>query len=60
MVDPNSPTFKFSEKVGLIIGKGIRYMILGGIIVFLGGKINTSKPSPKPSAPPQAPRPHSS
>jgi hypothetical protein len=27
---------KFSEKVGLIIGKGIIYIIVGGIIVFLG------------------------
>lgn len=54
MVNPNSPTFKFSEKVGLIIGKGIRYIIVGGIIVFLGGKLKNSNPSkavPNPQPP---------
>ena len=29
MVNPDSPTFKISEKVGLIIGKGIRYILVG-------------------------------
>jgi len=45
MVNPDSPAFKISEKVGLIIGKGIRYLIVGGVIVFLGGKLGGSKPS---------------
>ena len=28
MGNPNSSTFKFSEKIGLIIGKGIRYIVV--------------------------------
>jgi len=28
MVNPDSTTFKISEKIGLIIGKGIRYIIV--------------------------------
>jgi hypothetical protein len=60
MVNPNSSTFKFSEKVGLIIGKALRYIIVGGIFVFLGGKISGSKPSHKPSQPvPNPPAPPS-
>jgi hypothetical protein len=56
MVNPDSPSFKFSEKLGLIIGKGIRYIIVGGIIVFIGGKINGSKP-PQSVPNPQTPTP---
>ena len=55
MVNPDSSAFKFSEKIGLIIGKGIRYLLVGGVIVFLGGKLGGSKPSqpaPNPPAPP--------
>jgi hypothetical protein len=44
MVNPNSMTFKFSEKVGLLIGKGIRYVVVGGVIIFLVGKFGGSKP----------------
>ena len=50
MVDTNSPAFKFSEKVGLLIGKGIRYIIVGGVIIFLGGKFGGSNPAPNPPA----------
>lgn len=55
MVNPNSTAFKFSEKVGLLIGKGIRYIIVGGVIIFLGGKFggsnpSTSQPAPNPPA----------
>jgi hypothetical protein len=55
MVNPDSSTFKWSEKFGLIIGKGIRYLIVAGVIVLLGGKMNGSKrsqPVPNPPAPP--------
>jgi hypothetical protein len=53
MVNPDSPTFKLSEKIGLIVGKVIRYVIVGGVIVFLGGKLGGSKPSqPVPNPPP--------
>jgi hypothetical protein len=56
MVDSNSPAYKFSEKVGLVIGKGIRYILIGGIVVFLGGKLGGSTPSqPSQPAPPPAP-----
>ena len=34
MVDKNSPAFNDSEKIGLIIGKGIRYIIVSGVIIF--------------------------
>lgn len=50
MVNPNSPTFKLSEKLGLILGKGIRYMFVGGIVVFLGNKLSRSNSVPNPPA----------
>jgi len=56
MVNPNSSSFKISEKIGLIIGKGIRYILLGGVIIFLGGKLGGSKPS-QPAPNPPAPSP---
>jgi len=54
MGNPDSPSFKFSEKIGLIIGRGTRYILVGEVVVFLGGKLGGSKPSqpvPKPPAP---------
>jgi len=33
--DPNSPAFIFGRKIGWVIGKGIRYMIIGGVVVFM-------------------------
>lgn len=48
MVNPNSPTFKLSEKLGLILGKGIRYMFVGGIIVLLSNKLSRSNSVPNP------------
>jgi hypothetical protein len=50
MVNPNSSAFKFSEKFGLLIGKGIRYIIVGGVIIFLGGKLGRSNLAPNPPA----------
>lgn len=58
MVDSNSPAFNYSEKIGLIIGKGIRYVIVSGVIIFLGGKLGGSKPSQpvtNPTPPPPSP-----
>jgi hypothetical protein len=55
MVNPDSPAFKLSEKIGFLIGKGIRYMIIGGVVIYLGGKLSGSKqsyPVPNPPAPP--------
>jgi len=50
MVNSSSPTFKFSEKVGLLIGRGIRYSIVAGVILFIGGKFGGSNPAPNPPA----------
>ncbi|MFT5250284.1 MAG: hypothetical protein ACI93P_002019 [bacterium] len=58
MVDSNSPTYKFSEKIFLVIEKGIRYIVIFGITVFIGGKLggcSLFKPLPAPSAPPAPP-----
>ena len=43
MINPKSTIFKFSEKVGLVIGKRIWYFIICRIVVFLGGKLVDSK-----------------
>ena len=58
MVNPDSASFKFGEKIGLLIGKGIRYMIVAGVVVFIGGKLGGSKPSqPIPNPPTTTPPP---
>jgi hypothetical protein len=44
MVNPNSQAFKLFEKVGLLIGKGIRYIIVGGVIIFLARKFGGPNP----------------
>ena len=55
MVNSNSPAYKFSEKVGLIIGKSIRYILIGGIAIFIGGKLGGSRSSqPAPPPPPHS------
>ena len=57
MVDPTSSAFNRSDKIGFIIGKGIRYIIMGGIAVLIGGKLSGSKPSPTVPNPPNPPAP---
>ena len=58
MVNSNSSAFQFSEKIGVIIGKGIRYMVIGGAIIFLGRNFGSSRPSqPAPNPNPPAPSP---
>jgi sulfite exporter TauE/SafE len=52
MVNTNSTSYKFSEKIGLAIGKMIRYIVIGGIVFLIGGKLGDSTPSQKPPAPP--------
>lgn len=59
MVNQNSPVYNFSEKIGLVIGKGIRYIIVGGVVAFLGGKLGSSTPS-QPVQNPPGPTPPSS
>ena len=56
MVNPDSPTFKISEKIGLIIGTAIRYALFGSAIVLLGGLIKNINPSySAPNRPPSNP-----
>jgi hypothetical protein len=57
MVDPNSPAFNYSERIGRIIGKIIKYLVVSGVIILIGDKLGGSKPSqlvpnPAPKAPP--------
>jgi hypothetical protein len=52
MVNGHSIAYRFYEKAGLVIGKGLRYIILGGIAVFIGGKLAGSTPSQPAPAPP--------
>lgn len=56
MVNPESLTFKFFEKVGLVIGKILRVTVVGEIAVFLGKKlIGSDGPKPPQSVPNPAP-----
>jgi hypothetical protein len=55
MVNPESVAFRFSEKVGFIIGKGIRYIIMGSVVFFLKGKFIGPTNTPPYQAPPKAP-----
>jgi hypothetical protein len=51
VVNSESSVFKFSERVGLVIGKSLRYILIGGIVVFITGKLGGSKTPPVPPAP---------
>ena len=44
MVDLNSPTFQFFEKVGYVVGKMIRYTSGAAIIGFIGNRFLGSPP----------------
>ena len=56
MVNLDSPVFKFSEKIGLVIGTTIRYTLIGSGIIFLGGLLKNIKPSHSiPNNPPSPP-----
>lgn len=56
MVNPDSPAFKFSEKIGLFIGQTIRYALIGSGIILLGGFLKNIKPSHiTPNNPPPPP-----
>lgn len=37
MVNPESPTYKASERIGIIIGKIIRYALISSGFFILGG-----------------------
>jgi hypothetical protein len=45
MVNPESPTFKVSEKIGRIIGIALRYAVIGSGLFILGGLFKKNKPS---------------
>ena len=48
MVNPDSPAFKLSEKIGFLLGKEIRSLRMGGIVLFIGCRVGDSKPFPPP------------
>lgn len=60
MVNPNSPTYKFSEKVGLVISKTIRYPLFCALALFivekLGKYIPNSHVNTNPYVVPSSPR----
>lgn len=43
MVNPESPTFKFSEKIGLVVGKMMRYALIGSGIVILSSLLKNNR-----------------
>lgn len=51
MVNTNSPAFKISEKVGTVLGRGIRYIVVGTAIAFFGNKMKGNPPIPAPLPP---------
>ena len=56
MVNPDSPAFKFSEKIGFFIGITIRYALIGSGIILLGGLLKNIRPShTTPNNPPSTP-----
>lgn len=56
MVDTNSPTFRFFEKVGFVIGTVVKYAV-GIAIVSLVGKKVLPTGVPGPPGPPGLPAP---
>jgi len=52
MVDTNSPAFNFYEKVGVVIRKGIRFILFGVIVTFMAEKFGGSTPSQPVPTPP--------
>jgi len=56
MVNPDSSTFQSGERIGLLIGKALRYALLGSAVYVLGGLIKNIKPSHSaPNKPPSTP-----
>lgn len=56
MVNPDSPTFKFSEKIGWIAGKIIRYALISSGIILFSSLLKNKRPSHiTPSNPPSQP-----
>jgi hypothetical protein len=56
MVNPESPTFRFSEKVGYIVGKIIKIVVVASVLSFVGGKLTGSRPvQPQRQQPPSTP-----
>lgn len=48
MTNPNSPVFRYSEKIGMVLGRIVRYIITGSIIIYIGGKLGGSNSNPNP------------
>jgi hypothetical protein len=58
MVNQNSPTFRYSEKMGFVVGKIIRYIAVGTIITLIDKSLGGSKRAqPIPNSPGPAPLP---
>ena len=36
-MNQNSPGYTIAEKIGFVIGRGLRYVIIGGVIFIIGG-----------------------
>lgn len=47
-MNQNSPGYTLAEKVGLVIGRGLRYVVIGGVVFILGGRL---KSTPRQTAP---------
>ena len=49
MGDPSSLVFDKFEKIGLLIGKSLIYIIVNSIIIFFGSKVEGSETTPTPT-----------
>jgi hypothetical protein len=55
MANARSPLFLISEKVGFLVGKCLRVVVVGGIFYFISRMLTgstSSQPVPGPPAPP--------
>lgn len=58
MVNPDSTLFKISYTVSKFISKGVKYVVISGVIYFLTGKlVGSPTPTPGPNGPSPAPAP---
>ena len=57
MVNPESPTFRFFEKVGYFSGRLFRIIVLAYIVQFLGQKLDKFLPTGPKSQPKPKPKP---
>ncbi len=41
-MNQNSPGYTIAEKIGFVIGRGLRYVIIGGVIFIIGGRLKNT------------------